>query len=72
MSKLSEVIGIIVLFTAIILVVCVMASYPFMLIWNSCLVPAITILKPITLWQAFWISMFMCSFVRGWGSGNNK
>ena len=41
--------------------------YPLMLIWNNCLVPAVTVLMDVTWSQMLWIyvmSKFLCSYTK--------
>ena len=72
MDKTAEAIGVFVIAIILLLFVSAVIAYPFMLVWNYYLVPAITVLKPVGLIQAFWISIFMGCFVRGWSSSSNK
>lgn len=37
-------------------------SYPVMLLWNGCLVPAVTVLQPVT-WLQAWGIVVVCSFL---------
>jgi len=47
---------------ALTLVICILLSWPVMLLWNSCLVPAISGLHEIELLQAFGI-LILCGFL---------
>lgn len=42
------------------LLVSLMLSYPVMLLWNYCLMPAVNILEPVT-WLQAWGIMILCS-----------
>lgn len=64
--------GIFVFAVIIVLGIGILLAYPFMLVWNMCLVPAITVLKPITFWQGFFIWIFMTSCIRGYNTGSKS
>jgi len=40
---------------ALSLIIISIFTYPVMLLWNSCLVPAVNSLNPITFWQSLGI-----------------
>lgn len=37
-------------------------SFPMMLLWNGCLVPAVTVLQPVT-WLQMWGITVVCSML---------
>lgn len=52
-------------YTAVCAFVCLAIAYPFMWIWNYALVQALTIVKPIDYWIAFWLMMTILLFYVG-------
>jgi hypothetical protein len=53
--------------TLVSLVLC----YPLMFAWNTYLVPAVTVLMPITWGQAFWI-IIICKILSASNAGGTK
>ena len=53
MSKLLAAVSLIVGAFALILFVSFLLSYPLYLLWNGCLVDAVTIVRPVT-WLLMW------------------
>lgn len=53
MSKLLAAVSLIVGAFALILFVSFLLSYPLYLLWNGCLVDAVTIVRPVT-WLQMW------------------
>jgi len=39
-----------------------MATWPFLWIWNFAVVAALTVAKPLTYWRAFWLLVLLASF----------
>lgn len=58
----SELVGKIVIITAIALLISFLLSWPVMMLWNGCLVPAVTGLSEIGWLQAWGISI-LCGFL---------
>jgi len=57
----------------IILLVIIAIAYPAMFLWNLCLVPALTIAKPIGFLQCIGlIVLFSLMFVKNYSSDKNK
>ena len=52
LNKITFLIGVAVLFGLVL-------SFPMMLLWNGCLVPAVTVLKEITWLQMWGIDIFV-------------
>ena len=48
--------------------VCLLLAWPFMLLWNYAVVAALTIVKPINYWTAFWLMLFLSFFIVGYNS----
>ena len=44
---------------AIAFILMVFCTYPVMLLWNGCLVPAIETVNPITFWQSLGILVLL-------------
>ena len=55
MEKLT----VVVVAVAIILILSFLLSYPLMLLWNGCLVGAVTVVKPVTWLQMWGISILI-------------
>lgn len=68
--KASIVKGLITLVVAVILVLII--AFPVMWLWNGCLVPAITILKPIIYWQTVGIMTLMALIGAGKSTVNSS
>jgi hypothetical protein len=63
MKTLGYFIGILLAVVLVSFLLC----YPLMLLWNSCLVPAVSALKPVT-----WLQMWGISIVFGCLFGNSN
>lgn len=62
MEKLIAGIVMLAGFMVLILVIGLISSYPVMLLWNGCLVPAVTVLKEVT-WLQAWGIVIISSFL---------
>lgn len=52
---MKDVFAIFILGLILSILITSLLSYPFMLLWNACLVPAVTTLQTINYWQTFGI-----------------
>lgn len=43
-----------------VLLIGLLVSFPVMLLWNACLVPAVTVLQPVG-WLQMWGIMIVCA-----------
>lgn len=62
MAKLFDVLTATAAVILAIFVIGLLISYPFMLLWNYCLVPAVTVLAEVTWLQAYGI-LIACGFM---------
>ena len=62
MDKVVGAIGVMIFAVAAFVILGLILSLPVMWLWNDCLVPAVTILKPVGWLQAWGISI-LCSFL---------
>lgn len=46
-----------------VIVIMLLATWPFMWVWNYAIVSAVSVAKPIDYWVAFWLMGFLSSFV---------
>jgi len=53
---------IVVGFLLFVVAIGLMVSFPAMLLWNSCLVPAVTILNDVT-WMQMWGIIILCTIL---------
>lgn len=59
-------------FLVLAFIISLLTAWPIMLLWNACLVPAVTFAKEIDFWQAFGI-MLLCSFLfKSYENNSNK
>jgi hypothetical protein len=64
--------GLILGILVIVPILCLLMGFPFMWIWNFAVVSAISIAKPITFWQSFWLMMFITIFVKSHNASVSK
>jgi hypothetical protein len=57
--------GIVAVGACIIVLISLLMAFPFMWIWNYAVVSAVTVVKPIGYWVAFWLMMFCGTFIAG-------
>lgn len=62
MEKIFNILTGVAVLILVIFLVGLIVSYPFMLLWNYCLVPAITVLSEVTWLQAYGI-LIACAFM---------
>ena len=62
MEKISGVIGVVVLGIAGLLLLSFLLSWPVYMLWNGCLVDAVTGIKEVT-WLQAWGIVVLCGFL---------
>ena len=62
MEKISSVIGVVVLSIAGLLLLSFLLSWPVYMLWNGCLVDAVTGLNEVT-WLQAWGIVVLCGFL---------
>ena len=68
MRFLSVFIGLLI----VCLIFSIILAWPVMLLWNGCLVPAVTVCRDISFWQAFGLSILFSMLFKSSSTNTNS
>ena len=71
MNNFLAIIAVLLGGAALVCVIAILFAYPFMLLWNGCLVGAVTGINQIGFWQALGL-MILCGFMFKSHSSSSK
>ena len=63
-----EIIKIVLGALLLVFVICLLLTWPFMVVWNYAVVAAISVAKPIGYWVAFCLILILITFISAFSS----